>query len=449
MATANESRVHIVLVPGFGGFDALGQLEYYSGVTPLFRTWQAARTPGGRRAVLHYFDNLPTAGVRARADRLKRYLATRFARGEFLPDDTLALVGHSTGGLDIRRTVLDLARPGAAPIAVDGPHGASFTVDPADLVRMVKRLVFLSVPQRGTNIANWVQSYRVQREVVVAQLRASVLAAQVSLVEKVQSWLATRVASATGSDLLLAVQDALAEADERRWTLRDRTPERIAAAHEAAAELALWLRHIASDFSAIDDLACRQRAENSPSPAHASAEQRHDEVTLWKDHGIETRSYATIGRRPFAFAAGSQAPAWELFNPRTWPNLTEETAEAQQMDFVYRTCYRACAGGPFQISRPAAATALQGNRKQTVEVWDNDGIVNTASMLWPDGDRTILVDGDHGDIIGHYRLLPATPPSARKFHTYDLLRSVPEREADKFAHAFEQVWSGIFDFAVS
>jgi hypothetical protein len=34
--TPSTKRLHIVLVPGFGGFDALGQLEHYSGITPLF-----------------------------------------------------------------------------------------------------------------------------------------------------------------------------------------------------------------------------------------------------------------------------------------------------------------------------------------------------------------------------------------------------------------------------
>jgi hypothetical protein len=35
-------RLHIVLIPGFAGFDALGQLEYYAGITALFRKWSAA-----------------------------------------------------------------------------------------------------------------------------------------------------------------------------------------------------------------------------------------------------------------------------------------------------------------------------------------------------------------------------------------------------------------------
>jgi hypothetical protein len=36
--TPSTKRFHIVLIPGFAGFDALGQLEYYSGITPLFQT---------------------------------------------------------------------------------------------------------------------------------------------------------------------------------------------------------------------------------------------------------------------------------------------------------------------------------------------------------------------------------------------------------------------------
>ena len=40
------NRYHIVLVPGFGGFDAIGQVEYYTGVTSLFQTWRNS-TPSG------------------------------------------------------------------------------------------------------------------------------------------------------------------------------------------------------------------------------------------------------------------------------------------------------------------------------------------------------------------------------------------------------------------
>ena len=98
-----SNRYHIVLVPGFAGFDALGQVEYYAGVTSLFQTWSDSAP-----AVLHYFDNLPTAAVRTRAKRLCAYLAKRIVRGEILDGDKVVLVGHSTGGLDIRQLMRDL-----------------------------------------------------------------------------------------------------------------------------------------------------------------------------------------------------------------------------------------------------------------------------------------------------------------------------------------------------
>ena len=66
-----HKRFHTVLIPGFGGFDALGQVEYYAGITPLFQEWKAGRAD----VVLHYFDNFPSAAVVTRGTRLRRYLA--------------------------------------------------------------------------------------------------------------------------------------------------------------------------------------------------------------------------------------------------------------------------------------------------------------------------------------------------------------------------------------
>ncbi len=69
---SSRARVHIVLVPGFAGFDALGQLEYYAGVTPEFQRWKQLPENRGTDVDLHYFDNFPTAAVRTRAGRLAK-----------------------------------------------------------------------------------------------------------------------------------------------------------------------------------------------------------------------------------------------------------------------------------------------------------------------------------------------------------------------------------------
>ena len=106
MATHRSSRpskrIHVLLVPGFAGFDGLGQLEYYGGLTELFGILRADNE------VLHYFDNFPTAAVVTRAQRLREYLAKRVTRGGISNGDDVTLVGHSTGGLDIRLLISDL-----------------------------------------------------------------------------------------------------------------------------------------------------------------------------------------------------------------------------------------------------------------------------------------------------------------------------------------------------
>ena len=123
------------------------------------------------------------------------------------------------------------------------------------------------------------------------------------------------------------------------------------------------------------------------------------------------QSYATLGRRPFRFDPGSPAPRWDLSNPWTYPECARDITLAAGTDIAYRIGYRACAGGPFHRQVPAGAPSPAHLNSQKdrirlwrnsarIELWDNDGIVNTASMLWPDLRETVLVLGDHMDIVG-------------------------------------------------
>lgn len=250
-STPSGGRLHIVLIPGFAGFDALGQLEYYAGVTPLFRQWQR-RHQERAHVTLHYFDNFPTAAVATRAGRLHSYLAKRLTRGEFQPGDTLALVGHSTGGLDIRWLLWTLGRRPNQIIRVDGDRRSAVPVKAQDILKLVRRIVFLSVPQWGTNIADWVRAHTITRKTIVTELRATVEASQYPFLDKIEGWLAKAASRTTRLDLVQALQDTLSEADAGRCR---KAPACTAYAQEAASEVALWLRHIASDFSAINDLA--------------------------------------------------------------------------------------------------------------------------------------------------------------------------------------------------
>ena len=439
-------RTHIVMIPGFAGFDALGQMEYYAAVTPQFAEWKKLGRPKRRGAVLHYCNSFPTAAVAIRARRLRDYLAKRIARGEFLERDAIALVGHSTGGLDIRQLLCDLVKDyerGQIAYPVDGTHGSPFAVDPGDLLERIQRVVFLSVPQFGTNIADWVRAHSAGRYAVIADLRAAVATSQVPVIDQLQKWLTSSISAMAGLDLFDAMQDALSEARPAR--VADKM--RVLLAQEAASELALYLRYIFSDFDAINDLSAEPFEGKVTSPAHFDTAARRKELKDWTNHNIVARSFASLGPRPFDFDAAHSAPRWELLNPFSYPETTSSTSAKAGTDIVYRTCYRACAAGPFEypdigISKPPVLPDENGLEHE-IAVWDNDGIVNTASMLWPNLDETVLVNADHMDIVGHYkRVLSADPDSARRYDAYDLLKSGSGLDSRTFA----RVWNGVFEF---
>lgn len=439
---SRNARMHVILIPGFAGFDALGQLEYYAGVTPLFRLWQKKHKDRAR-AVLHYFDNFPTAAVATRSALLSQYLVKRIARGEFTSDDRIALVGHSTGGLDIRLLLWHLAQL-SKPILTDGGRGKnrSVAVSPHEILERVERVVFISVPQWGTNIADWVRSYSIERKFVVAELRTAVAASQVPLVDTLEHLITGVGAALLNTDLIFAIQDALreAEADTRRG------PMGTAKAQEAASLLGLWLRYMWTDFAAIDDLTAEEPSQNERSPAHFTLEERDQEQKIWKQHDIKTRSFATIGNNPFDFQEDPVA-TWELLKPQTCPEFNKDEKRAAKTDAPYRMCYRACAGGPFNYppsSDTRVAKGLRSEKSRRIALWDNDGIVNTASMLWPNQEETLLVKGDHMDIVGHYTRVPALKGSAREFQAYDLLKS----GSGFTVSAFNDVWNNIFDFCL-
>jgi hypothetical protein len=378
--------------------------------------------------------------VATRAARLRDFLAKRVARGELQRGDRIALVGHSTGGLDIRQLLWDLLQRPDEELPVDGAEGAACTVRARELLDLVKRIAFLSVPQWGTNIADWVRAHGAARKALVAELLGAFTARDLPLAGRFETWVATTTLSGARSELFFAIRDALTEMNVNR----EDDPRRVVEALEAHSEVELWLRYIWSDFSAIDDLASAPQGDNT-TPARFDAKQRKLESDAWTSHGITTRSYATIGSRPFRFEHAASAPEWKLLNPFTWPEQDENAGATLKTDLAYRISYRACAGGPFVMpggGATATATRFGTHDEQEVEVWDNDGIVNTASMLWPEGSETRLIAGDHGDVIGHFRLVKAIQPAGRQFHTYDLLGSGSGFDEN----SFRAVWRDVFDF---
>jgi len=116
--------------------------------------------------------------------------------------------------------------------------------------------------------------------------------------------------------------------------------------------------------------------------------------------------------------------------------------------------HRACAGGPFRLpKKPIHISRVLGESPPLpLESWDNDGIVNTASMFWPKGDN-VVVTADHLDVVGHYKLVKAPDAKRdnsgwgvdREYQSYDILRSMPQFTKKLFTN----VWTEIFDFAAN
>jgi triacylglycerol lipase len=462
----STARVHLILVPGFGGFDVLGELEYYAGTTRVFQAWRqaAAQHPAARQAVLHYFDNFPTAGVKTRAALLREFIAKRLARNDIREaEDRIVLIGHSTGGLDIRQLLCDLtgstleSAPGH--VSVDGSRENAVELDGARLRRLIERVVFLSVPQQGTNIANWVREHGGARRLLSSLLRTAVDASDVPGLESVDVWWSNHVTrpllenAEQKCGLRVAVADVRLELAERGSA----DPLRAAKGRSAHANVNLWLNHVHNDFLAIEDLSFGESGQ--PSPAHFTAEQQRRELSGWQASqnpswpAIAARSYATLGRCPFD-------DAWQTQRSESGPGRVANVLEVLRdafdagkrqgtSDIAYRLGYRICSEGPFVARSAVVLRELSSEGNVSLEAWQNDGIVNTASMAWPVGE-TVLVHADHGDIIGHYVLREAGDSErGRKYHTYDILESSSSQAGTEFGERqFDAVWHDVFDFAI-
>ncbi|MFY0526359.1 esterase/lipase family protein [Archangium gephyra] len=389
---------HIVLVPGFGGFDALGSLRYYHGVTQVL---------GPSPLVLHYFPNLPTASVQTRARRLRLWLGDLQERRVIGGKDALHLVGHSTGGLDIRQLLIDYRRR-------EGTQAPGM-----DVLERIRTVQFISTPQRGTNLARRVRGLggasRVLTRWMPRMLYETTRALRTGGVSFAGRCLQRMWPPDEGSpDWLDAAIQTMVGFGARRENL-----ER-ALARASYFETLRWLMHVSTDVAAISDLD-PVRAPGAPeSPAHRTSPDEERDFLRAKD--IHYRSIVTVAKRPaedarglfkFVYGLTSRGPTPELGQARSIPWLGE---------------------------------SKQGTRMLTPS--DNDGIVNSVSMVWPDAESSFLVEADHADVIGHFRY--SQPPrqeldAPQRYYQYDLLSSgsnFGQRE-------FEALWGEIASFTGS
>ncbi len=389
---------HLVLVPGFGGFDALGTLRYYEGVTGVLERNESL--------VLHYFPNLPMASVSTRAEQLLAFLNERWHRREIRKGDEIHLVGHSTGGLDIRALLLRYRE-------LEENRGKDRAASALDVLGHLRSVQFLSVPQRGTNLAAKANQ---------PLLRALVYRPLLRVVYETARGLRER-GTATSSKLIRRVLLRNKRLESANWidafldTLHGcysvEGPYQGALARAAYFDLLRWLLHMASDTSAISDLSPVPPRDAPPSPAHEDDPERERQFLV--DHGIRYASVITVAR--------PKTGQWfDLFNRLHAMTAHSPVTRLGRAQAVQR------------LMEPKSARMLTPA--------DNDGVVNTVAQVWPDADSCYLVEADHGDVIGHFQSDTAGDTHG-KFRRYDLLNSSSGFDQP----AFEALWQRIAAFA--
>jgi len=141
---------HVYLVPGFLGFVNLGRITYFGHVRrSLGRRFAAL----GLEARIHLVRTPPTASLPTRAALLAATIARTAGRG----DGPLHLIGHSSGGLDVRL----LVAPG-----VELPTD----VDVERVSARVRTVVTVSTPHHGTPLAAFFTTLRGQQLLQVLSL---------------------------------------------------------------------------------------------------------------------------------------------------------------------------------------------------------------------------------------------------------------------------------------
>ncbi len=375
------SQQHLVLVPGFAGFEILAPLEYFEDVADALRPLLVKTDP---RPTLHLLEHLP-ASVTERARAIGRWMARQLDHGAFHPGDDVHLVGHSTGGLAIRRLLFDLASQPRARLDETLPHRGR------DLLELIRSVQFISTPHQGTNLARWAAELQsVPQVAVLAGLM-------------VLGGLAPLVAA---SGVSTAPKD-----DDKSRDLLDALLDDRARSKGAFYGLLKWLHEMTDAKGAVTDLI--PRAEDDSALATGSPVHFDDETRRLELEAIESLRLRSIVTR----AAPRDDEPWNLFSV---------------LDLVM--CYDLpdALGNLVKVPRLRAPEMLR-----TVDASDHDGIVNSTSMIWPDAEHSVLLEADHGDVIGHF-------DRGRNNHGYDLLPS-----AAAFDRAsFEETWQDIWRFAI-
>jgi hypothetical protein len=359
----------VFLVPGFFGFANLGELRYFAHVGRFLGTCCAA---AGRDVRVVTLRTSPTASLPRRAARLAETLADS--------DGPIHLIGHSSGGLDVRL----LVSPGVVlPTAIDVEAVA----------RRVRSVVTVSTPHYGTPVAAFFTSVLGQRLLQLLSLSTMYVLRFGHL--PVSALLKLGAAFAR-VDRHLGVNSALLD-QLFGLLLADFSPARRQAIGRLLGDVQrdqALLSQVAPDGMEVFNAGVRDRA----------AVRYGSVVTRARPPGVA--STIAAGLDPAAQASHAVYQALYRLAARTETRHRARLAPAQAR--VLRRAYGAL---------PTTSA--------------NDGVVPTLSQVW--GEVIHAARADHHDVIGHFDDPAHDPPH------FDWLATGTGFDRP----AFEALWSDV------
>jgi len=372
---AGKHRIY--LIPGFFGFANLGELVYFAHVKDYLTGRLSALGVSG---VVVSVPTIPTASIRKRSARLLEVISETSS-----PDDTLHLIGHSTGGLDARLLVSQ------GSVLGDGLNAES-------VARSVRTVVTVATPHHGTPLATYFTSFFGQKLLrflslfTVTVLRTgripgAALAKMVRLVRKL---------------------DPRAKSAE---TLLDQLFNQFMASFtpDSRSALSAFLNQVGADQSLIPQL--------TPEGIDLFNAATGDRPS------IRYASVVTRSKRPtFRTRLASGLSPYSQLTHSLWVFLNQKTAMLPKEKVP-----------PLTPSQNAAL--LRGFGELPLPT-DNDGIVPTLSQVW--GELLAVTTGDHLDVVGHFDDRHHLPP-----HIDWMVSGSGFRRAH-----FEQLWEQVLQYVL-
>ncbi len=366
----------IYLVPGFFGFANLGELLYFSHVCEFLTE---VFDEHGMHAEVIPVHTFPTASIRERARRLLEVVSETAGHD----DGPIHIIGHSSGGLDVRLMVSPHAQLGEG-------------LDVERLANRVRTVVTLATPHHGTPLATYFNTMfgsRILRLMSLStmyvlrygRLPLSFLLRLGGLLARADSLL--RRANGVLDQLFTQLLGDLSEDRHRALTS--------------------FFNEVSGDQSLIGQLTPEGLDLFNAGTVDRATVRYGCVVTMAKPPTIRTR-----------LALGPDLYGQVTHTAYTW---------------LYR---RNSSMPPNRVARltPKQSMKLRASFGRVPTPEDNDGIVPTLSQPW--GEVITAVNADHLDLIGHFDDRSHYPPH------YDWL--VTGSGFDR--RRFERLWSNVASF---